>query len=514
MTFSLAALVRGQRDTRPEAPMLSFEGVTYTYEDMDRASSQVANALIADGVKPGDRVAVLSKNVPEFFEVAFGCSKIGAILVGLNWRLSTREISAIIADSAPSVIVAHPLHDVLLDDETRASSSLARLVWLGEEFNAWRDAAPEIDPNVAVQPDDVCLVLYTSGTTGLPKGVMLTNESMSLSLNVASEAWDFNQDSVNLLSMPLFHIGGIGYGISSMCFGGHTILLRDVDTAIILNCIEQYKVTHAFFVPAVIHALLNTPQVTATDFSSLQRMVYGASPIGDALLRRAIDVFGCAFSQAYGMTETSGTVVSLPPSDHVPDGDRSHLLRACGKALPWTETRLIDPKTMTDAAPGEVGELWLRSKQVMLGYWKKPAETAEAITPDGWLRTGDAAKQNSEGYLFLVDRFKDMIVSGAENIYPAEVENVLGDHPSVSEVAVIGVPHERWGETVKAIVILQNGKHAEERELIDFCRGRLATYKCPTSVDFVDTLPRNASGKLLKKDLRRPHWHGHDRAVN
>jgi acyl-CoA synthetase (AMP-forming)/AMP-acid ligase II len=260
--------------------------------------------------------------------------------------------------------------------------------------------------------------------------------------------------------------------------------------------------------------LLNTEGVETTDFSSLQRMVYGASPIGDAVLRRAIDVFGCAFSQAYGMTETSGTVVSLPPADHNPEGPRTHLLRACGKPLPWTEVRLIDPKTMTDVVAGGVGELWLRSQQVMAGYWNNPSETAAAISPEGWLRTGDAATQDDDGYIYLVDRFKDMIVSGAENIYPAEVENVLGDHPAVSEVAVIGVPHERWGETVKAIVVLRSDKRAEERELIDFTRARLATYKCPTSIEFAESLPRNASGKLLKKDLRKPYWIGHDRAVN
>jgi long-chain acyl-CoA synthetase len=508
MTFSLASLVRGQRLTNPTAPMLSFEGTTYTYDDLDVASSKVANALIAEGVKPGDRVAVLSKNVPEFFQVAFGCSKIGAILVGLNWRLSAREIAAIVVDSDPLLIIAGKPHESLVP------GSAKRVVWLGDEFDEWRDAAPSTDPHFPSQQDDVCLLLYTSGTTGLPKGVMLTNRSMELSPQIAQQAWSFDADSVNLLSMPLFHIGGIGYGISSMCFGGHTVLLRDVDPVVIFQCIEQYKITHAFFVPAVINMLLNSDGVESTDFSSLQRMVYGASPIGDAILRRAIEVFGCAFSQAYGMTETSGTVVSLPPSDHDPDGPRTHLLRACGKALPWTEVRLIDPKTMTDVAAGGVGELWLRSQQVMPGYWSNPSETAATITADGWLRTGDAATIDGEGYIYLVDRFKDMIVSGAENIYPAEIENVLGDHPAVSEVAVIGVPHDRWGETVKAIVVFRSGMRAEERELIDFTRARLATYKCPTSIEFAESLPRNASGKLLKKDLRAPYWIGHDRAVN
>jgi acyl-CoA synthetase (AMP-forming)/AMP-acid ligase II len=516
MTFSLAQLVRQHGAERPGSPALTFEGTTQTYFQLNEASSQVANALIQAGVTVGDRVAVLSKNTPEFFEVAFACSKIGAILVGLNWRLAPREIEAIAFDAKPKVIITSPTEGTLLTEAVRSDASLLHVIELGDDYDAWRNAAPASDPigTYDAQLDDVCLILYTSGTTGLPKGVMLTNGGMSFSPRIAEEAWAFDETSVNLVAMPLFHIGGIGYGSSALCSGGHTVLIRDVDPQLILRTITEYHVTHAFFVPAVINLLLNTPGVDQADLSSLELIVYGASPIGDSVLRRAIEVFRCDFMQAYGMTESSGTVVSLPRSDHDPDGPRSHLLRACGLPFPWTETRLIDPKTMDDAAVGEVGEIWLRSGQVMKGYWGKPNETAEAVTTDGWLRTGDAAYMDADGYLFLFDRFKDMIVSGAENIYPAEVENVLQDHPSVSEVAVIGVPSDRWGETVKAIVVLRDNMHTEEHELISFCRERIAKYKCPTSVDFAHSLPRNASGKLLKKDLRVQYWQGLERAVN
>lgn len=508
--FSLAGIIRLQRAVRPDSPALTFEGVTRTFADLDELSSRVANGLIREGVVAGDRVAVLSKNRAEFFEIAFACSKIGAIVVGLNWRLAAPEIAAIVADARPSVIFASHGEGSLLD----SVSCDVPTIWFDEAYDEWRDAASPLDPIREPSPDEVSLILYTSGTTGVPKGVMLTNASMAHTPRLASEAWGFSESSVNLVAMPLFHIGGIGYGLSAMCTGGHTLLMREVDTSLIIRSIAHYGVTHAFFVPAVIHALTETPGVDDVDLSSLQLIVYGASPIGDALLRRAIALFGCDFTQAYGMTETSGTIVALPPVDHDPDGSRSHLLRSCGRPLPWIEARLVDPTSMSDAKVGEIGEIWLRGTPIMAGYWNKPEETAATVTPDGWLRTGDAAYSDAEGYLFLFDRFKDMIVSGAENVYPAEVENVLGDHAAVSEVAVIGVPHERWGETVKAIVVLREAAAVSESELIEFARTRLAKYKCPTSVDFVESLPRNASGKLLKKELRAAFWQGRDRSVN
>jgi acyl-CoA synthetase (AMP-forming)/AMP-acid ligase II len=282
--------------------------------------------------------------------------------------------------------------------------------------------------------------------------------------------------------------------------------------------LAEYRVTHAFFVPAVIQAMLDVDGVDTADMSALELLVYGAAPIGDSVLRKALRIFGCNFMQAYGMTETAGSIVTLAPEDHDPDGPRAGLLRSCGKPLPWVEVRLVDPKSLasgtpTDVAVGEVGEIWTRSGQNIPGYRNRSEATAEAITADGWLRTGDAAYANDEGHLFLFDRFKDMIVSGAENVYPAEAENVLYDHPDVTEVAVIGVPDDRWGETVKAIVVARPGTEIGTDALIELCRSRLARFKCPTSFDFVDELPRNASGKVLKTALRAPYWEGHDRAI-
>ena len=508
MSFTLADIIRRHAADTPNAPALTFEGVTWSFEQLHALSSQSANALYAEGVRCGDRVAVLTKNRAEFYELIFACSKIGAILVGLNWRLAPPEIAAIMADATPAVLIVGPTEQSMLNEASRQSPGLRRIVCLGNEYDAWRAAGPASDPGHAGQPEDVTLLLYTSGTTGLPKGVMLTNRGMSFTLRLGAESWGMGRDSVNLVAMPMFHIGGSGYGMSTMAVGGHTVLMREVNTAQAIANIETYRVTHTFFVPAVVQALLETPGVEKADLSSMQLLMYGASPIGDVLLNRALRVLRCRFMQAYGMTETSGTIVVLVPEDHDPGGARAGLLRSCGRAMPWVELRIIDPTTHEDVVTGAVGEIWVRSGMVMRGYWSKPEATAETIMPGGWLRTGDAAFQDGQGYVYLFDRFKDMIISGGENIYPAEVENALSGHPAVQEVAVIGVPHARWGETPKAVVVLRPGQQAQAQELIAYTRERLAHYKCPTALVFAETLPRNASGKLLKRELRLSHGQG------
>ena len=514
-TFTFADFIRRQAEERPGAPAVTFGDRTLSFGDLERRSSQAANALIAAGVRTGDRVGVLSKNTPEFFELAFACSKAGAVMAGLNWRLAAVEIEAIIADAQPTVMIVADDQRPLLTGAAVATPGLSLVVSLEREYESWIGAAPSGDPAVHTGPDEPVLLLYTSGTTGVPKGAELTNRNMSFGERLARETWGFTPESVNLVGMPMFHIGGIGYGSSAVIVGGHTVLMRESDPALIIAAIQRHRVTHAFFVPAVIQTIVSAPEAEGADFSSLELFSYGASPIGDAVLRRAMEVLGCRFTQSYGMTETAGTIVSLPPEDHRPDDpERAGLLRSCGKALPWNEIVLFDPSTGTRVPTGTVGEIWIRSEMNMRGYRNKPEETAKTITPEGWLRTGDAAYANDDGYLFLFDRFKDMIVSGGENIYPAEVENALYDHPSIAEVAVIGVPHERWGESPKAVVVLRPGTSATAGELIGFARTRLARYKCPTSVDFVDALPRNASGKVLKKELRVPHWSGHDRGIS
>jgi long-chain acyl-CoA synthetase len=346
----------------------------------------------------------------------------------------------------------------------------------------------------------------------LPKGVELTHDNFLGLLNEGLAPMGLDADSVNLVCMPLFHIAGSGWGVVGQFEGAETILLRDVDLGEILRAIPEHRITHSLFVPAVLQFLLATPGVEDVDFSSMRRILYGASPISEEVLVNAMNTFGCEFMQAYGLTETTGAITLLAHEDHDPGGPKAHLLRSCGKAIAGAGIKIVDTESLSEVADGEVGEIWIKSRQNMKAYWKNDKATEETLVGDGWLRTGDAGYLR-EGYLYIHDRVKDMIISGGENIYPAEIENVLMKHPGISDVAVIGVPDERWGETVKAI-ITRSDPELTEQTTMEFCRTNLARYKCPTSIDWMDDIPRNPSGKILKTVLREPYWKDKDRGVS
>jgi long-chain acyl-CoA synthetase len=280
-------------------------------------------------------------------------------------------------------------------------------------------------------------------------------------------------------------------------------VVRQFEPAQVLAELGKGRITNAVLVPAMMQILIDLPGSAGRDFSPLRTICYGASPITEQTLAAALETFGCNFVQGYGLTEVTGTLTVLPPEEHDAHGTRSDLLRSAGRPLPWIELRIVDPDTGEDRPPGEIGEAWTRSAQNMKGYWNMPEETADVLTADGWLRTGDGGYLDQEGYLFLTDRIKDMIVTGGENVAPVEVESVIADYPGVADVAVIGVPHPKWGETVKAIVVAASATGIEANDILAFARQRLATFKCPTSVDFVTELPRNPSGKVLKRELRR-----------
>ena len=371
-------------------------------------------------------------------------------------------------------------------------------------FAEWLEGMQAIDPGHVAHPEEVSLQLYTSGTTGLPKGVMLTNANLSNAISQAGHTFAITTETVSLVAMPLFHIGGTGWALCAMSRGGRSIILRDVDTDQLLHLIETERITEMFVVPAVLMFLLATPKLETTDLSSLRHVFYGASPISEDVLIRCMRIFGCGFNQVYGMTETTGAITALRAEDHDPGGPRQHLLRSAGKPHPGVEIRIVDPDSLVDVEIGDVGEVWTRSPYNMAGYWQKSEETAATVDVDGWLRTGDAGYFDAEGYLYLHDRMKDMIVSGGENVYPAEVENVLLSHPAIADAAVIGVPDERWGETVKALVVPAPGATVDPDEIIEYCRARLARYKAPTSLELAEVLPRNPSGKILKRELPRP----------
>ena len=322
---------------------------------------------------------------------------------------------------------------------------------------------------------------------------------------------EWGPDDVSLVAMPVAHIGGTGWGIVGLYNGALGVVAREFDPFRVLDFIEQDRVSKMFAVPAALQIIVRQPRAREVDYSRLKYILYGASPIPLDLLRECMEVFGCGFCQQYGMTETCGTIVYLPPEDHHPDG--TPRMRGAGRPLPGVELKIIDGNGQT-LPPGVVGEVATRSVANMVGYWRLDEATASTVGPDGWLRTGDAGYLDEDGYLYIHDRVKDMIISGAENIYPAEVESAIYGHPAVAEVAVVGVPDDKWGEAVKAMVVLKPGAEADPAGIIAFARTRIAAFKAPKSIDFIEALPRNASGKILRRELRAPYWEGRDRQVN
>ena len=519
MEVTIVDIVRRWARQTPDRPMITYGDTTSTWAEGDRESNRVANGLVAEGVTDQDRVAFIDKNGPAYFDIVFGGGKVNAVNVGVNWRLAAPEMAQVINDAKAKVLFVGADflgHLAKMEDQLE---SVTKIIVIDadhpkhERFDAWKARHDTTDPGAQPGPDDVALQLYTSGTTGLPKGVMITNANFAC-LDGLAGAVGLRDQSVNLVVMPLFHIAGSGWALVGLLKGAHSIILREVDPKGILDAIPRHGVTDILLVPAALMLLLADPACATTDFSTLRSFVYGASPITDKVLVQGINTLKCGFYGVYGLTETSGGITCLYPDDHDPGGPHAGRLRSIGKPFGHVEIRIVDTATGEDQPTGVVGELWTRSAQNMKGYWGKPEETARTIDADGWLRTGDAGYFDADGFIYLHDRVKDMIVSGGENIYPAEVENVLMSHPSVADVAVIGVPDERWGETVKAIVVVTAGATLDEAELTAFARERLAHFKCPTSYDTIDALPRNPSGKILKRELREPYWQGIDRRVN
>jgi len=494
--FRVVASVRRHGRERPEAPALTGDGRTVSYGELDERSSRVAQALLAEGVRAGDRVSYVGKNAPEYFDLLFGAAKLGAVIVPVNWRLTAEEIAAILADAGAVLTVA--------DHEAAPFPAPGRLLRSGPEFEGWLAAHEAADPGFTGGADDIVAQLYTSGTTGVPKGVLLSNRNFATGER-RGPYWLLDEKSVNVVASPIFHVGGTGSALTAAHYGCHQILVRDVRPAELAELFERHRITNGFLVPAVLQSLCDLPK--RYDYSSVRAIGYGAAPITTELLRRVKEVIGAPVYQVYGMTETTGTMVQLDPEDH----EREELLRSAGRPFPWVELRIADPETGRELPPGETGEVWVRSDQNTRGYWNRPEETAKLLTPDGWLRTGDAGHLGPEGHLFLTDRIKDMIVTGGENVYPVEVEEVLSRHPGVAEVAVIGVPDRRWGESVLAVVV-PRGELTEE-DVLEYGRRHLAGFKRPRAVVFRDELPRNPGGKVLKKDLRAPYWAAEGRAI-
>jgi long-chain acyl-CoA synthetase len=498
----VADVIRRHAAQRPDAVALRQGERELAYEDLDERSNRLAQALLARGVRAGARVAYLDRSSPEVIELLFAASKTGAVLVPLNWRLAAPELAAVLADAQAPVLIAGPGYRELAENALERLSPGPDLVVVGKEYERWLAAHEPRDPGGRGDAGDVIVQMYTSGTTGVPKGVLTTHGNLAVTAQT-SRRWAFDERSVSLTPLPMFHIGGIGWAYCGLWHGATTVLVRDFEPTAVLDILERRRVTNAVLVPTMLQMLTAVPGAADRDYSALRTIAYGAAPITTPVLKASLRTFGCGLLGLYGLTESTGGVVALEPEDHDPDGPREHLLRSAGRPYPWVELRIADPVSGDPLGPHQVGEVWLRGPNVTPGYFNRAAETAAALTKDGWLRTGDGGYVDQDGYLFLTDRIKDMIVTGGENVYPVEVEEALAQHADVAEVAVIGVPHPHWGEAVKALIVTQPGARTGAEELIAFARARLAGYKLPRSVDFVTELPRTPSGKVLKRELRQ-----------
>ena len=487
-------------------------GHSLTFAELYDRVLRCVGLLRSLGAGAGDRVGYLGVNSIDYVVLMQAAQRIGAVTVAINWRLVGREVAFILRDAGIGVLVTETARLATVA-AIRDAAAIATVLVVDAAFEgrpAFMDLVAATQPDAALGPIDdatIALQLYTSGTTGNPKGALLSHGAMRASMAQAAKTgedwplWD-NSD-VGLVAMPQFHIGGTGFTLTALNGMATMVLLPAPDIDAMVDACDRHGITKMFAVPAVLNMILNHPAAAGRTFDSLREVLYGASPIPLDVLKRSMAKFPNAqFVQMYGATETMGTVVYLPPEDHHVDG--TPRMAGCGKPYPDVELRIVDTGGR-DLPPGEVGEVLIRAPLVMTGYHRLPDATASAIV-DGWYHSGDAGYRDADGYLYLHDRVKDMIVSGGENIYPAEVENALSDHPAVADVGVVGVPDERWGEAVKAVVVLAPGATATAAELIAFARTRIAGFKVPKSVDFAEALPRNPSGKILKRELRKPYW--------
>ncbi|MGW4844386.1 long-chain-fatty-acid--CoA ligase [Nocardia brasiliensis] len=509
--------VRAWAADRPDEIAMIFRDRSFTWAQWVARIDGVVRGLVAAGIRPGDRVAFLDKNNPACLEVLFAAASLGAVTVVVNWRLADDELAHVLSDSAARLLFVGSEFVPAVQRLRRDMIEMPATVVVGpaddeyadDQYEAFRTATAYA-PFAVVHDTLDCLIIYSSGTTGRPKGVVLSHRALVAHTVHAGAVFPFTAGDRNLVAMPLFHVVGVCYALFGLYAGVPTIMLREPDVAALAAAIDA-GATHTFLVPPVVAALLMAEPRVRDTVGRLSCLGYGAAPMPPTLVHRALAAWpGVDFVQVYGQTELSGVVVALRPADHR-DKNRPGLLRTVGTVVSGVEVRVAEIGTGRTVDNGAVGELWFRTDQRMTGYLGRPDATAEAITSDGWLHTGDIGHIDADGYVSVDDRLKDMIITGGENVYGPEVERVLIDHPAVLDVAVIGVPDDFWGESVKAVVVLRES--VAESELVAFCRTRLAGYKCPRTIDFVPELPRNASGKVLKRQIRQHYWHDSDRVI-
>ncbi|HEY8339520.1 MAG TPA: long-chain-fatty-acid--CoA ligase [Egibacteraceae bacterium] len=505
------------RHPRRDAVVDPVSGRRLTFATLDKRVARLAEGLLGlEGVSRGDRVAILARNAAEYVELLLAAGRSGLIAQPLNWRLALDELARVVADGDPRVVVC-----------SRDFASEAEALQQRLDIPHWLTFAPGEDspyedliarasgtaPIPEVGDDDPFFILYTGGTTGVPKGALHTHRSAFACMVNQTVGERIAPGAVYLLLGQMFHIPVV-LALNFLTHGAPLVLLT-FDAKAALAVIEQERVTNFLGITTMLNHMMAVPDFDSYDLSSLRLIQYGGGPMPEAVVREALARFPCELTQGYGQTE-GGTMTFLPPEAHreALAGRNTHRLRSCGLESYLTSVRVVDPETGQPVPRDRtaVGEIAVRSEANMAGYWRKPDLTAETLR-DGWLWTGDLATWDEDGFVYIVDRRKDMIITGGENVYPAQVEAALHRHPAVLEAAVFGVPDDEWGESVKAVVVLREGMTATEQELIDLCRRHLASYMKPRSIDFVRELPKSPTGKVLKRELRAPYWEGRERRV-
>ncbi|MGH2443317.1 MAG: long-chain-fatty-acid--CoA ligase [Chloroflexota bacterium] len=498
----------------------------FTYAEFGSRCSRLANALLSIGLREGDRVAYLAYNSYPLLEAYYGVLEAGGVLAPLNIRLISAELVAILHSSGARFLFADPDFLAVVEDIEAASTTPLRVVWLGKPPAGRTE--PEYDALLARSSDATVLdgvedenavaeLFFTSGTTGSPRGVMLTHRNLYLHALGVLVSFGGVEADVQLHTIPLFHVNGWGTPQSLTAVGGTHVMMRKFDPGEALRLIQAEGVTRFYAGPTMVNAMINHPDIANFDISSLEKVILGGAPAPPDLVRRSEEVLRCHVESGYGLSETSPVISHASPKSRLSnESEQARVARAASTGLPvlGADVRVVDETGQEVAWDGEqIGEIVVRGNTVMAGYWNDLEGTAAGIRR-GWLHTGDMATVDSEGYILIVDRKKDIIISGGENIASIEIENVLFQHPAVLEVAVVAVPDDRWGEAPKAIVSLRSGGTASEAELMEFCRSRLSSFKVPKSIDFLDALPKGGTGKILKRDLREPFWEGKARRVH
>ncbi len=490
--------------------------VKYTHIQVNNRVNRLANAILGLGLKKGDKVTVLNHNCYQYIELYFACAKAGTPIVPLNYRLSGRELTFIINDCKPKLIFAGKSYLPIIE-KIKSDLDCEQVVCIDDSttgFMNYEDVindATDSEPSVNIEEEDIAIVGYTGGTTGLPKGVLLTNRNIISSCFSIMLDFEHNIDSIYLNVPPLFHSGGAVATFAFSFVGATNVVMNSFSPEEILKNIQRLRITHTFLVPVMILFLIQYPDFHKFDISSLKLIIYGSTPMPLEPLKKAVTLLKCGFLQVYGATETSVPCSTLNRKDHVMEGNEEDFgrMRSAGREVLGVNVKIVDSEGQ-EVKTGEVGEIIVKGNNVMKGYWNQPLLTSEVLK-DGWYYTGDMGKMDELNYIYIVDRKKDMIISGGENIYPKEIEDVLFKHPAVRDVAVIGVPDQMWGETIKALIIKQESANVSEKELIDYCQQNLASYKKPKSIEFVEQLPRSTAGKVLKSVLREKYWRGYDR---